>query len=132
MRGDRDRGAFEDGSAGADRWKVLHEVEQGHLWQREVAGRLRMSERGFRKLRKRFRERGDGGVIHGLRGRASSRRMAAGKAKRVVKLVEREYADFGPTLASEDLEREHGVKLSRESLRQLMMRAGTCMPGLER
>src|SRR5512136_1015381 len=108
-----------------DRLKVVHEVERGHLRQREAAEQLRMSERGFRKLLKRFRERGDQGVIHGLRGKASGRRIPAGKAKRVVRLVEREYADFGPTLASEYLEREHGLKLSRESLRQLLMRAGS-------
>lgn len=46
--------------------KVLHEVEQGHLTQRQGAERLRMSERGFGKLLKRFRERGDSGVAHGL------------------------------------------------------------------
>ncbi|HEY4085385.1 MAG TPA: ISNCY family transposase [Bryobacteraceae bacterium] len=108
-----------------DRLKVLHEVERGQLRQREAAGQLRMSERGFRKLLKRFRERGDGGVMHGLRGRVSARRMPAGTVRRVVKLVSREYADFGPTLASEYLEREHGVKLSRESLRQLLIRAGS-------
>src|ERR1035437_4656681 len=108
-----------------DRLKVLHEVQQGHLLQHQAAGQLGMSERGFRKLLKRFRERGDGGVIHGLRGRALSRRIPAGKARRVVKLVTREYADFGPTLASEYLEREHGLKLSRESVRQLLMRAGS-------
>jgi transposase len=107
-----------------DRLKVVHEVEQGHLRQHQAAGQLGMSERGFRKLLKRFRERGDQGVMHGLRGRVSSRRIPAGKARRVVKWVEREYADFGPTLASEYLEREHGLKLSRESLRQLLIRAG--------
>lgn len=108
-----------------DRLKVLHEVAQGHLLQHQAAGQLGMSERGFRKLLKRFRERGDGGVIHGLRGRASGRRIPAGQARRVVKLVAREYGDFGPTLASEYLEREHGLKLSRESLRQLLMQAGS-------
>jgi hypothetical protein len=43
----------------------------------------------------------------------------------VVKLVARDYADFGPTLASEYLEREHGLKLRRETVRQLLMRAGS-------
>jgi transposase len=107
-----------------DRLKVVHEVQQGHLLQWEAARQLKMSERGLRKLLQRMRERGDAGVIHGLRGKASKRRLAAGKAKRVVQLVEREYADFGPTLASEYLEREHGLKLSRESLRQLLILAG--------
>ena len=108
-----------------DRLKVLHEVEQGHLRQHQAARQLQMSERGLRKLLRRFRQRGDGGVMHGLWGKASGRRIPARNAKRMVKLVEREYADFGPTLASEYLEREHGLKVSRESLRQLLMRAGS-------
>jgi len=108
-----------------DRLKVLHEVERGHLRQHQAAGQLGMSERGLRKLLRRFRQRGDGAVLHGLRGRASGRRIPAAKAKRIVKLVEREYGDFGPTLASEYLEREHGLQLSRESLRQLLIRAGS-------
>jgi hypothetical protein len=40
-----------------DRLKVLHEVEQGHLKQRQGAEQLGMSERGFRKLPRRYRER---------------------------------------------------------------------------
>jgi hypothetical protein len=54
-----------------DRLKVLHEVGQGHLTQRQAAGQLQMSERGFRKLLGRFRDRGDAGIAHGLRNRAS-------------------------------------------------------------
>ncbi len=107
-----------------DRLKVLHEVERGHLTQRQGAGQIGMSERGFRKLLARYRVKGDGAVVHALRGRRSNRRVEAKLARRAVRLVEREYADFGPTLAAEYLEREHGIELSRETLRQLMIEAG--------
>jgi transposase len=107
-----------------DRLKVLHEVEEGKLVQREAAGQLRMSERGFRKLLKRYRGKKDLGVVHGLRGRASARRVEAKTAARVVKLVRAEYGDFGPTLATEYLEREHKIELSRETVRKLMVEAG--------
>lgn len=107
-----------------DRLQVLHEVEQGHLKQRQAAEQLRMSERGFRKLLKRFRDQRDRAVVHGLRGRKSRRRIQTKVAEEVVRLVRSEYSDFGPTLASEYLEREHGIGLSRETLRQLLTAAG--------
>jgi hypothetical protein len=39
-------------------------------------------------------------------------------------LVKREYADFGPTLAAEYLAAQHGVQVSKETLRQMLMAAG--------
>ena len=44
--------------------------------------------------------------------------------QKVVKLVKREYADFGPTLAAEYLAEQHGVEISKETLRQILMTAG--------
>ena len=52
-----------------DRLKVLHEVEKGHLKQRAASAQLKISERWVRELLRRVKEQGDGGVVHGLRGR---------------------------------------------------------------
>jgi hypothetical protein len=41
-----------------------------------------------------------------------------------VELVKRDYSDFGPTLAAEYLSKERDMKLSRETLRQLLIRDG--------
>jgi hypothetical protein len=41
-----------------------------------------------------------------------------------MEIVSREYADFGPTLASEYLGRDHQISASRETVRQWMVRAG--------
>ena len=51
-----------------ERLKVLHEMERGHLRQREAAGRLRLSARQVRRLLRRVKREGDGGLIHRLRG----------------------------------------------------------------
>jgi transposase len=68
-----------------DRLKVLHEVATGSLKQRQGAAQCGMSERGFRKLLKRYREAGDAAVAHGLRGRRSSRRLDEAVAQRAVR-----------------------------------------------
>lgn len=97
-----------------ERLKVLHEVAAGHLRQVEAAGRLRQ----------RMARQGDGGLVHGLRGRRSNRRLEAGVVERALtRLRRREYAGFGPTQAAEHLA-EVGIHVSRERLRQAMVAAG--------
>jgi transposase len=107
-----------------DRLKVLHEAEKGHLTQKQAGEQLKLSERWVRQLVGRLRKEGDGGILHRLRGRASKRRLSEGVRARVVRLVKREYADFGPTLAAEYLAEKHGVVVSKESVRQILMEAG--------
>src|SRR5438105_7014163 len=107
-----------------DRLKVLHEVRKGHITQRQGAEQLKITDRWIREMVARIREQGDKSVIHGLRGQPSARKMDAKVEQRAVQWVEQEYTDFGPTLASEHLQQDHGVRVSRETLRQWMMRAG--------
>lgn len=107
-----------------DRLKVLHETEKGHVTQKEAGGQLRVSERWVRELVSRLRQEGDGGILHRLRGRVSKRKLSEGVRGKVVRLVKREYSDFGPTLAAEYLAEKHGVVVSKESVRQILMEAG--------
>ena len=107
-----------------DRLKVLHEVEQGHLRQRQGAEQLGMTERGFRKLLKRFRQDKDAAVVHGLRGKRSNRGLAEEIARQAVEAVSRDYRDFGPTLAAEYLDKDLKIEMSRETLRRLLIREG--------
>lgn len=51
-----------------DRLKVLHEVNQRHITQKQAAAELGLSVRWVRKLLVRQRRRGDGALRHGLRG----------------------------------------------------------------
>ena len=107
-----------------DRLKVLHEAEKGHLTQRQAGERLKLSERWVRKLVGRLGKEGDGGILHRLRGRASKRKIPEAVRQRAVRLVRREYADFGPTLAAEYLAKEHRVEVSKETLRKWLSEAG--------
>lgn len=107
-----------------DRLQVLHEVGAGKLVQREAAERMKMSERGLRKLLRRYRIQGDAAVVHGLRGRESARRVPAKVASKMVRVVKAEYGDFGPTLAAEYLAERHGMEWSRETVRKVLLREG--------
>ncbi len=106
-----------------DRLKVLHEVEQKQVTQREAGERLQLSDRQIRRLLVRVRTAGDRGIVHHLRGRPSNRQFAPAFERRVMRRVEQRYADFGPTLAAEHLAQEKLV-ISRETLRKWMAAAG--------
>lgn len=107
-----------------DRLKVLHEVAKGHLTQCGAAAQLHLSDRWVRELLTRVKKNGDGGVVHGLRGRPSNRRLQESVRKKALKLVQAKYRDFGPTLACEYLAKHDEVKVSKETLRQWLIRAG--------
>lgn len=107
-----------------DRLKVLHEARKGHIRQREAAEQLGLSERQVRRLLARMRKEGDRVVIHKLRGQISKRRITVEVERRAMALVARKYQGFGPTLAAEYLAADHGLEVSRETLRQWMLREG--------
>src|ERR1700689_4724656 len=95
---------IELGQRERDRLRVWHEVEPGHLKRREAGARLRLSERQIRRLLQRVRQQGDRGVLHGLRGRSSNRKVSRRFEQRVVQRVRQRHADFRPTPASEEPE----------------------------
>lgn len=111
-----------------DRLKVLHEVKQRHITQKQAAAELGLSVRWVRKLLARQRTWGDGALRHGLRGRASNRKTPEAVQRRVVELYRKKkqaklWHDYGPTLAAEELAEQHGIKVSRETLRQWLIQA---------
>ena len=111
-----------------DRLKVLHEVNKRHIPQKQAAAELGLSVRWVRQLLVRWRARGDGALRHGLRGRASNRKTPAAVKQQVVALYRekkqaRLWHDYGPTLAAEELAEQHGIRISRETLRQWLIEA---------
>src|SRR3989442_1972083 len=107
-----------------DRLKVLHEAEKGHVTQKQAGEQLKLSDRWVRTVVARLRKEGDGGILHRLRGRASKRKIAEAVRNKAVRWVKREYGDFGPTLAAEYLGKEHGLEVSKETLRKWLIAAG--------
>ena len=108
-----------------DRLVVLKKAQKKLIRQREAAAGLGLTERHLRRLLVKLREVGDRAVIHGLRGRPSKRKTSKKEREKAVRILSQEvYRGFGPTLASEYLANKHGVRMGRETLRQLMMGAG--------
>ena len=67
---------------------------------------------------------GDQGLAHRGRGKPSNRRISEQVKTKALKLYEKQYGDFGPTLAAEQLAKRHGITLSDETLRGWLLATG--------
>lgn len=111
------------------RAETFAKISEGGLSQAAAAKALDLSVRQVQRLYKSYKEQGIKAVISKMRGKPSNRRLPAVLLARVRELITCEvYADFGPTLMSEKLEERHQIKISRETLRGLMIREETWNP----
>ena len=101
---------------------VIRQVVEQTLTQVEAATLLGLTDRQIRRLVRRVKQEGERGLVHRGRGRPSNRRIPeAGKTK-MLRLYERHYGDFGPTLAAEKLAERQGLTVSAETLRRWLLR----------
>jgi transposase len=108
-----------------DELEWLRRAKEGSISQREAAQKMGVSDRWLRKLLKRMIKQGDAVVVHGLRGRPSNRKLPAETQRQAVKLLKQpDWHDFGPTFASQQLAKRHGIEVSDETVRKWMIEAG--------
>jgi len=103
------------------RLEAMQRFKDKRLKQKEAARMLGISTRQVKRLYRAYRQKGAPGLVSQRRGRASNNRLDAGVLQQALDLIQEKYADFGPTLAHEKLTEVHGIKLSRESVRKLMI-----------
>lgn len=106
------------------RSQVMAQVMEGKLDQASAASRLGISVRQVKRIKRRLQEEGTVGLLSKKRGRPSNRRTPPELLAKATALIGERYADFGPTLACEKLAELHEIKLSIETVRQAMLRAG--------
>jgi hypothetical protein len=107
-----------------ERLKIIYKVMDKQLTQVKAGEFLGISDRQVRRLVGKIRDEGAKGIIHGNRGKPSPHRMPPEHENHIGLIVEKNYSDFGPTLASEKLIEREGIKVSREKLRQIMISNG--------
>jgi hypothetical protein len=108
--------------ADRDRLVTVKKAKKKLITQREAAEELGLSVRQVKRLVHGLKKYGDKAVIHGLRGKPSSRRIGEGIERQAVKILSAPvYQGFGPTLAAEYLSKKHGIDASKETVRKWMM-----------
>lgn len=111
-----------------NRCEILKMADEKRITQRKGAKRLKVTERHFRRLLQRYRIHGPEGIISGHRRKPSNNRMKQDKREKIIDRIKEDYPDFGPTLASEKLWERNGLKVSKETVRQLMIKEGLHKP----
>jgi transposase len=111
-----------------ERAEVVALVCQKRMTQRVAAEQLGISERQLRRIQKVYERDGASGLCSKRRGRPSNRRLSPELRDSALSLVRERYHDFGPTLASEKLKELHGLTVSVETLRSLMIDEGLWVP----
>lgn len=107
-----------------DRLNVIHQIAAKEHTQKSGAAKLGITTRQMRRIISRYRQFGEAGLVSRHRGKASNNAITPEKRARILELVHEYYRDFGPTLAAEKLEENHGETISREALRTLMINEG--------
>ncbi len=103
----------------------LKRTRDGVITQRYAAEQMGVTDRWVRKLLAQMKNKGDGIVVHGLRGRPSNRKIAEALQRQALKILQQpEWHDFGPTFASEQLAKRHQIEVSKETMRAWMMAGG--------
>lgn len=105
----------------AGRMLVIQKVIDKDLMQADGAQQLGLTIRQVKRLVRNYKQHGAAGLVSKQRGQISNNKFSDKKMESIKGLVSRHYYDFGPTFASEKLLEKHGIKVSKERLRQCMV-----------
>ena len=111
------------------RKSVIEGVLEKRECQKDAAARLGISERQFRRILQRYRSEGVAGLVSRKRGVPSNRKMEAAIREIVESFIHDPLVrGFGPTLMAEKVEQIKGVRLSKETVRKMMIESGVWKP----
>ena len=86
-----------------------------------AATKLQLSVRQIKRLKKSVREKGDLAITHQLKGKQSNYHINDAVKKETLDFIKRNYTDFKPSFATEKLEENHKIYISRETTRLWMI-----------
>ena len=111
-----------------DRFDILSRLLRKELNGIEAGTLLGLCVRQVRRLKATVKQQGASGLIHGLRGKISNRRMGDKERKKIVGLLKEKYPDFGPTFAAEKLSEIHKINHDPKTIRAIQIKAGLWKP----
>jgi len=106
------------------RLEIMTRLSKKQITQAHAGEEIGLSVRQIRRLWRTYLDQGAAGLINKSRGKRSHNQLKAECKQRVLDLLVERYHDFGPTLAAEKLAEVHGIRISDESVRQIMIAEG--------
>jgi transposase len=103
------------------RLEVMHRLSEKRMSQKEAGEILQVGTRQIKRLLKSYHKQGATDLTSKQRGRKSNNRLSEAVKKKALDLLKSKSHGFGPTLAHEKLVEKEKLKISTESVRQLML-----------
>ena len=110
------------------RLQVISELDAGRVTGREAAELMGVSVRQARRLLAAYRRKGVEAVVHGNRGRAPAKRTPEVIRDQVLTLARTTYRDYNDQHFTEELGAQHGIVLSRSTVRRIRRQAELASP----
>ena len=106
------------------RLEVIQRLAEKCLKQQEASDILGLSPRHVGRLLRLYRQAGEKGLVSRRPGQPSNNRLRAEVKQQAIDLLHSRYPDFGPTLANKKLSGVHKLRISPESVVQVMIAEG--------
>ncbi len=110
------------------KYDIVKKVIDKKLNATEAAELLHLSTRQIRRLKVIVDDKGLAGLAHGNRGKTSNRKIPEKERQTIVKLLKKNYSDFGPVLATEKLDEVHHIKRDKGTIGSIMVTEGLRQP----
>lgn len=111
------------------RAEIFVRIAHKQITKTRAAEELKLSLRQVLRLYKSYKEIGNSALRSKRRGKPSNHHTPKDLWNEAANIIARDiYAGFGPTLMSEKLDALHGMKLSRETVRKIMIQIGRWEP----
>ena len=107
-----------------NRLEVMQRLTKKQMSQKEAGTILDLSVRQIKRLLNAYRVQGAVGLVSKQRGQQSNNRLSEKTKQQALDVLKTKYQGFGPTLAHEKLVEKEKLKLSKESVRKLMIAEG--------
>lgn len=101
-----------------NRYSIIQSLIERNMTNNQAAANLSLSKRQIIRLKKKVKEQGVKGVIHGNKGRQPAHAFSSEFKKHIIELAEIRYFDFNFSHMAEMLLDHEDIRVNRETLRQ--------------
>jgi hypothetical protein len=105
----------------AERLTIINNLIAKKINGTDAAKQLGLSVRQTKRLKADVIRDGAKGIIHKLRGQESNNKTEEKLLRKVKKIIDKKYSDFGPTLATEKLMEIDRINLGVSIIRKMMI-----------
>jgi len=106
------------------RFEIAKRLIKREWKETEASEALGLSTRQIRRIKKRVKQEGAKGVQHRLKGKPSQKKIPQKVSSSIEKLYQETYEDFNISHFGEKLSELHSITYSRETIRQILLKAG--------